>query len=205
MSDYTPNNLQIKMCDSGDNCVHPDGPHLPSDREHFYFSQHGNPRKFCKECAKAHRKQYHVENREHENRRSRAYIEANKESVYAKRREYRAANKATIQRIASEKYHSAPATRAVQIAHAHNKRARKYGVEGVITVEDYLTKLKSQHGECWYCGTELGNRWHTDHRVPMFRGGNNTPENIVLCCAPCNQKKQHKLPEEWENNPRNSK
>lgn len=202
MTDTTTNIPNLKPCGSGDECVHPIGPDLPPTTEYFYFSQYGKPRKFCKECAKSYRKKHHIANRDHDNQRSRDYIKANKETVYTKRRKYQAENKEELQHKASEKYHSDPATRAVRLVHAHNKRAVEYEVAGRITVEDYLGKLEDQDGKCWYCGIGIRNDWHTDHQIPMARGGDNTPENIVLCCARCNQKKHHKLPEEWEDNPR---
>lgn len=58
-------------------------------------------------------------------------------------------------------------------------------------------------GKCWYCGCDLQNkRWHEDHLKPVLRGPrrgkssvlessmqrpeNDTEQNKVPACAPCN-------------------
>lgn len=53
-------------------------------------------------------------------------------------------------------------------------------------------------GKCWYCGTPLeGNKWHKDHVKPIYRGhavdrsnndfyGEDTEDNLVPACSPCN-------------------
>ena len=182
---------KTKRCGNGHECIHPDGPQLPMSE--YYKSA----KWLCKPCMRDYRNRDHKKNRERDNKRSLEYIGKNKERVYQKRDEYLAANKEALNAKQREKYWTDPDTRARQIAWHHNKRAEQYGVSGTLSANDYMTKLKAQCGKCWYCGIELENNWHTDHRVPMSRGGHNTPENVVLCCAPCNQKKNHKLPHEW--------
>jgi 5-methylcytosine-specific restriction endonuclease McrA len=63
-----------------------------------------------------------------------------------------------------------------------------------------LNKKKRQvifdktNGRCWYCGCELDDKWHADHVEPVIRiygGGmlrpqNDTDENLVPACHPCN-------------------
>ncbi len=63
-----------------------------------------------------------------------------------------------------------------------------------------LTKKERQQvwdkskGYCWYCGFVLPeNGWHADHFVAVYRQGavmwkpnNDTIENTVPSCAPCN-------------------
>ena len=47
-------------------------------------------------------------------------------------------------------------------------------------------------GRCAYCGCELPEKgWHADHVEPVLRGpdfiaNNDTTENLVPACAPCN-------------------
>lgn len=50
--------------------------------------------------------------------------------------------------------------------------------------------------QCRYCGTTKG-RMTIDHVRPVSRGGGNSPENLVVCCASCNSSKHNRLPEEW--------
>ena len=54
---------------------------------------------------------------------------------------------------------------------------------------------------CQYCGKhkkELrGRQFLTrDHIVPLSRGGDNTWENVVTSCSPCNNRKGDRLPQE---------
>lgn len=54
---------------------------------------------------------------------------------------------------------------------------------------------------CQYCGrprSELrGREFLTrDHVVPLSRGGQNTWDNVLTACSPCNNRKGNRLPEE---------
>ena len=50
---------------------------------------------------------------------------------------------------------------------------------------------------CQYCGKKLSRHNKTiDHVIPKSKGGQNTWENVVLCCRKCNRKKGDKTPEE---------
>ena len=47
-----------------------------------------------------------------------------------------------------------------------------------------------QKGRCFYCGIKLGQRYlHVDHKMPVSRGGKDTPGNLQLLCQPCNGRK----------------
>jgi hypothetical protein len=44
--------------------------------------------------------------------------------------------------------------------------------------------------KCMYCGRHGDDRTLTvDHIIPASKGGERTPENLVACCFPCNQRK----------------
>jgi 5-methylcytosine-specific restriction endonuclease McrA len=45
---------------------------------------------------------------------------------------------------------------------------------------------------CQYCGSER--HLTVDHVIPRSKGGNDTWENVVTSCAPCNLKKGDRLP-----------
>jgi 5-methylcytosine-specific restriction endonuclease McrA len=47
---------------------------------------------------------------------------------------------------------------------------------------------------CQYCGAK--GALTLDHVVPQSRGGPDTWENLVAACAPCNQKKAARTPDE---------
>lgn len=51
--------------------------------------------------------------------------------------------------------------------------------------------------QCQYCGKILPKHELTiDHVIPRSRGGEDTWENLVLACLPCNLKKGNRTPEE---------
>ncbi len=51
---------------------------------------------------------------------------------------------------------------------------------------------------CRYCGTPLTKATvQADHRIPISRGGQNCPANIVPTCGPCNRKKWAKTEAEF--------
>jgi 5-methylcytosine-specific restriction endonuclease McrA len=92
VSDNTSIPSGYKRCINGDKCIHPDGPLLPRDAEHFYMSK-GTPSARCKPCAKAYRREHHQNNKEHDNARSRQYAQEHKgqydlyrASYYARKR-----------------------------------------------------------------------------------------------------------------------
>lgn len=47
-------------------------------------------------------------------------------------------------------------------------------------------------GRCWYCGTKVIRPfYHFDHFYPHSRGGEDTVENLVVACIPCNRAKRN--------------
>ncbi len=53
-------------------------------------------------------------------------------------------------------------------------------------------------GRCTYCSRSLPMRKITiDHIIPESRDGRTALENLVICCAHCNQSKRDRTPEEW--------
>ena len=51
---------------------------------------------------------------------------------------------------------------------------------------------------CVYCGTSLGFENATlDHVIPLSRGGDHAPGNLVAACRACNQLKGSLLPAEF--------
>lgn len=85
---------------------------------------------------------------------------------------------------------SDPFGRAVTVAYQHNQTAARYGVPGRITSAD----LRGLIDDCAYCG---GPQVGWDHIVPMSRGGDNVPSNLVPSCKSCNNSKSTKTPDEW--------
>lgn len=50
---------------------------------------------------------------------------------------------------------------------------------------------------CCYCGDDVSDDPQCDHVLPISRGGQNSLDNLVTACRPCNSSKGDKTPEEW--------
>jgi 5-methylcytosine-specific restriction endonuclease McrA len=83
--------------------------------------------------------------------------------------------------------------RTLVILDSMNRRAKSYGVEGVITVEYYNSVINNP---CLYCG-QSGLPMELDHRIPMSKGGSNLPENVNAVCQFCNKAKHFYGEEEF--------
>ena len=81
-----------------------------------------------------------------------------------------------------------------RLAASYNKKARQFGVPGVITAVDLARKPR----RCMYCGISLEVGQGTfDHMIPFDKGGTNEDFNIVRSCLTCNRKKFTKSPAEF--------
>ena len=85
-------------------------------------------------------------------------------------------------------------------AYSAARRARLRKAEGTHTPADIQAQLKRQEGRCYYCGVKLDKGYDVDHVVPITRGGNNDPSNLVIACPTCNRSKGDKLIHEWSGN-----
>lgn len=54
--------------------------------------------------------------------------------------------------------------------------------------------LVSQHGRCAVCHTDVIEKHHLDHIVPIALGGTNDRSNFQLLCPSCNLSKSAKDP-----------
>lgn len=65
--------------------------------------------------------------------------------------------------------------------------------------QDVERLMRAQRRRCHYCRAPLtAHDYEVDHVVPLKRGGDNSPANIVLACQPCNGSKGSKTLDEWE-------
>ena len=72
----------------------------------------------------------------------------------------------------------------------HREKAKKYGVIRLNYGWRDLLKLFEATQTCRYCSMPLGWDAQFDHDEPLARGAvNHRIENIVVCCATCNQMK----------------
>lgn len=58
--------------------------------------------------------------------------------------------------------------------------------------------LRFQNSKCFYCDRRLRRGTATlDHVQPLSQGGDNTLENLVVCCYHCNQCKGDRTIDQW--------
>lgn len=146
--------------------------HLDRGREHARRWREANPEK-AKEWARA--------NPEKVRAYGRASEAKHKERRQAKNAAWLAAN---------------PHMRAI---YSQARRARRLGAPGRYTQDDVLHMRAAQDGACYYCDADMGERYTVDHRIPLSRtelNPSNWPENLCLCCQPCNSSKHNST--EWE-------
>jgi 5-methylcytosine-specific restriction endonuclease McrA len=84
------------------------------------------------------------------------------------------------------------------LAIARNRKARVKNAVGTHTASDIELQHARQHGKCFWCGKRVGRDFHVDHVVPIFLGGSNGPENLVISCPACNMSKGAKHPMDWD-------
>jgi len=78
----------------------------------------------------------------------------------------------------------------------HNRKAKIRNATGKLTKTDIQKKLISQKNKCWWCMKKLES-YHIDHVIPLAKGGEHSPRNIVISCPTCNMRKGAKLPQEF--------
>lgn len=79
---------------------------------------------------------------------------------------------------------------------SHLRRSRQKMNTGKHTVQDIEAQYQRQKGKCYYCHKKL-TKYHVDHVMPLSRGGSNGPDNLVIACQRCNNRKAFRLPHEW--------
>ncbi len=70
--------------------------------------------------------------------------------------------------------------------------------DGQISMSDTIREWEREQElpkQCVYCGRADG--LTTDHLIPRNRGGDDSAENLVLACAPCNTSRGDKGVFEW--------
>lgn len=134
---------------------------------------------------KLNKAMYYQKNKESIAERTRLFRESNREQMRERDRLFRAASPYT------------------QTAARNRNRAKTIGAPGDHTGKDLSDLLKKQNGRCANprCAAVLilhgEKKFHFDHSLPLSRGGTNGIENMQALCAPCNNQKHDRTPEEW--------
>lgn len=206
MSDYTPTKRCTK-CDT----------EFPATEEYFY--RNGKSLQgCCKACTRANVLEYrsrniekiraykHEQHRLHPEKarqRARDYYQANTEKcrtrVYVYKKEHK--DKDHEWKLQWKRKH--PENARIT---KHTRRARERSAISSFTEENWLRALEYFDNRCAVCGRPRG-LWNTlsqDHWIPLSKGGNYTPDNIVPLChdlkdgmGGCNNSKRDSDPHEW--------
>lgn len=139
-------------------------------------------------------KRYRLVNRERRKQHAAIYYQENKDRRNEYSRKWAAEHPERILEIGRSSAKRHPEKRKHKL---QRRRALKRNADGTHTRADVQAQYDRQHGECYYCHKRVGDTYHADHVVPLSRGGSDWPDNIVIACPTCNQRKREKLPHEW--------
>lgn len=152
---------------------------------HGHFAKRRTGNGACYECMKArhniyHREKYYPKNKEKRKARAKKHYEDNKEVRLVEIKLWSENNKEKV------KYY---------------KRKNKYMRRSIESVGMSWAELKAwcenQRKICHWCGIDCESNYHTDHYIPLSKGGKHQAENLVVSCPACNFKKSAKMPEEF--------
>jgi 5-methylcytosine-specific restriction endonuclease McrA len=171
---------------------------FPATTDHFHKAQTGKGglNRRCIQCRNSQLSAYKRANPE----RAYAWYYNNHERELEKRRAiWKDPDKAAKASAGVKRWqqNNPEAYRLICRARDQRRRALEKGAQGSFKSSDIKKLLAAQKGKCWWCQSKLA-KYHIDHRVPLAKGGTNYPANLVLSCAPCNQRKSAKLPWEME-------
>lgn len=84
-----------------------------------------------------------------------------------------------------------------RLTEAVRPMSRRLGARGHIPKHVRSAVLERDGLNCVYCGNDCADGYHLDHITPFSKGGEDTFENLCVCCPKCNLSKGAKTPKEW--------
>lgn len=95
-------------------------------------------------------------------------------------------------------YRQKPESKEKLRATYHRHRARKKAAEIVaVTAADFTRIRERQKGKCYWCRKRINGLGEMDHVIPLAKGGDHSPGNLVLACVKCNRSKNARMPSDW--------
>jgi hypothetical protein len=70
---------------------------------------------------------------------------------------------------------------------SENARARRLGIPGIITTDEWQALCRQYGDRCLRCGND--GLMSIDHVIPLSLGGEHAMSNIQPLCSKCNRKK----------------
>ena len=153
----------------------------------------------ARELRRARSKEYRRRHPDLVAAHNKAYRETHHAQCRAKEREYAEAHRQE-RNCSTRKWQTTHHDRMIELSRVSKQRyrARKAAVGGTFNADDIGIMLTNQKGRCWWCGKKtLAKGYQIDHRIPLSKGGDNNPSNLVLACPTCNRRKLSKLPHEF--------
>lgn len=153
------------------------------NRERILKSQQAY-RKENKEKINERNRERYWRNRPQELKRSREYKRKNRNLIRQKGREYRAKNIEKTRESVRNWYHR---NKDKVYESCRRRRARIVRATGSFTKTEFDSLCEQFNERCLRCGRQVS--LTADHVIPLYRGGNNSIENIQPLCGRCNSAK----------------
>jgi 5-methylcytosine-specific restriction endonuclease McrA len=149
---------------------------FPADRKSPHI---GKAR--CWPCERARKREYYRRNPTPTREYVKAYVEVNREAVFARRQAWLEVNREWANRN--------------QFIYKARRRARQTSADcGCVTLPALRLMAAALGGLCAYCESPFE---HWDHAIPLSRGGLHCLDNLVPACAPCNLRKGSHTQDEY--------
>lgn len=119
----------------------------------------------------------------------------NSEQVLDRCREYAKRNRREVSRRAREWSQNNPRKRkAISKNYKAKRRSlEEAGISGAVLAAWTVEQPKV----CFYCAVDCDEGFHVDHFIPLSKGGAHVLTNLRIACAPCNLRKNAKMPDEF--------
>lgn len=155
----------------------------------------------------------HYRNREKSLQRLAEYRKSHEVQRREYREQWRAKNLVKIKRYSKDYYWQnrdcvlakntawGKAHRELKTAHENHRRARKLNatVADPVLIQNWERSWKQKtRVTCYWCkGKFKPKKCHSDHVIPLSKGGEHSLRNLAISCAKCNVTKNAKSLEEW--------